>query len=48
MDVFVVVKYDYVGFFFRLMWVLCIKEYLYQNEQKPKNHQRYFHDNVTR
>lgn len=46
MDVFVVINYHY-DFFAILMWVICIKEYLYQNDQKPKNYLTLIYDNVT-
>lgn len=46
MDVFVVINYGY-DLFALLMWVICIKEYLYQNDQKPKNYSRLINDNVT-
>lgn len=46
MDVFVVINYRY-DLFAILMWVICIKEYLYQNDQKPKNYLTLNYDNVT-
>lgn len=46
MDVFVVINYRY-DLFAILMWVICIKEYLYQNDQKPKNYLTLIYDNVT-
>lgn len=41
-----VINYGY-DLFALLMWVICIKEYLYQNDQKPKNYSRLINDNVT-
>lgn len=41
-----VINYGY-DLFALLMWVICIKEYLYQNDQKPKNYSRLIIDNVT-
>lgn len=41
-----VINYGY-DLFALLMWVICIKEYLYQNDQKPNNYSRLINDNVT-